>query len=208
MRNILFRILSFVQRYVWSYERNVLLRDWFYTIRTMWLSPKFKSCPKSVRFNKINVLDGMEFISIGENTGFGDGLTMTAWSGFNNQTFNPSITIGNNCWIGLYNHFSSTNKIEIGDGFLSGKWVTIVDNDHGNTDYESLLLPPARRTVVSKGPVVIGKNVWVGDKVTILSGVTIGDCAVIAANSVVTKDVPAYSVVGGIPAKVLHSSNE
>ena len=57
--------------------------------------------------------------------------------------------------------------------------------------------------IVSKGPVVIGDNVWIGDKVTVLPGVTIGDGAVIAANAVVTKDVPAYSVVAGNPAKII-----
>ena len=55
----------------------------------------------------------------------------------------------------------------------------------------------------SKGPVIIEENVWIGDKVTILPGVTVGQGAVIAANSVVSKDVPAFSVVGGIPAKVI-----
>ena len=59
------------------------------------------------------------------------------------------------------------------------------------------------RLVVSKGSVIIGNNVWIGDKATILPNVTIADGAVIAANSVVTKDVPAYSVVAGNPAKVV-----
>ena len=63
------------------------------------------------------------------------------------------------------------------------------------------------RPVVSKGSVIIGNNVWIGDKATILPNVTIGDGAVIAANSVVTKDVPAYSVVAGNPAKVIKENN-
>ena len=68
---------------------------------------------------------------------------------------------------------------------------------------------PLEREVYSKGPVIIEKNVWIGDKVTILPGVTVGQGAVIAANSVVSKDVPAFSVVGGIPAKLLKNiSNE
>lgn len=86
---------------------------------------------------------------------------------------------------------------------LIGKWVSIVDNDHGKTDRETLKLPPLKRELVSKGPIVIGDDVWIGDKVTILSGVTIGSHAVIAANAVVTKDVPAYSVVVGNPGKVV-----
>ena len=55
----------------------------------------------------------------------------------------------------------------------------------------------------SKGPVTIGNDVWIGTKCTVLSGTTIGDGAVVAANSVVTTDVPPYSIVGGVPAKVI-----
>ena len=61
--------------------------------------------------------------------------------------------------------------------------------------------------MTSKGPVIIGDNVWIGDKATILGGVTIGESVIIAANSVVTKDVPPYSVVAGIPAKVIKKMN-
>lgn len=53
----------------------------------------------------------------------------------------------------------------------------------------------------NKGDIVIGNDVWIGYEATILSGVTIGDGAIIGAKAVVTKDVPAYSVVGGVPAK-------
>ena len=56
---------------------------------------------------------------------------------------------------------------------------------------------------MSKGPITIGKNVWIGDKATILPGVTIGDGAVIAANAVVTKNVSAYNIVGGNPARII-----
>lgn len=57
-------------------------------------------------------------------------------------------------------------------------------------------------------PVKIGKNVWVGAHATILPGVTVGDNAVIAAGAVVTKDVPAFAVVGGVPAKIIKNISE
>lgn len=93
--------------------------------------------------------------------------------------------------------------ISIGNNVLTGKWVSIVDNDHGLTDRATLKLPPLDRKLVSKGEIRIGDNVWIGDKVTILSGVTIGENAVIAANSVVTKDVPPYCVAAGNPCRVV-----
>lgn len=55
----------------------------------------------------------------------------------------------------------------------------------------------------SKGDVSIGKNVWIGEKATILPGVTIGEGSIIGANSVVTKNIPPYSIACGIPAKVI-----
>ena len=62
--------------------------------------------------------------------------------------------------------------------------------------------PPIKRKIYSKGPVIIGKNVWIGDKATTLPGVTIGDGAVIGANTVVTKDVPPFCIVVGNPATI------
>ena len=95
----------------------------------------------------------------------------------------------------------------IGDNFLTGKWVTITDNSHGETTIDMLSLHPSARPVVSKGPVFSGKNVGGGEKATILPGVTIGDGAVVAANSVVNKDIPPFSVVAGVPAIVVKSDH-
>ena len=116
---------------------------------------------------------------------------------------NPLLTIGSNCSFGAYNHITCANRVNIGDSLLTGKWVTITDNSHGETDRATLEMRPQKRPITSKGTVTIGNNIWIGDKATILPGVTIGDGAVIAANAVVTKDVPAYSVVGENPAKII-----
>ena len=91
----------------------------------------------------------------------------------------------------------------IGNGVLTGRFVLITDNAHGGTAKEELVIAPASRTIVSKGEVVIGNNVWLGDKVTILPGIHIGDGAVIGANSVVTKNIPAYAVACGNPARII-----
>lgn len=151
---------------------------------------------------------GEDCITIGEGTHIGEHCILTAWkTTCAGGDFHPEIVIGKDCCFGEYNHITSTNKIIIGDNLLTGRWVTITDNSHGETDYDTLQQPPLMRLVTSKGPVIIGKDVWIGDKATILPNVTIGDGAVIAANSVVTKDVPAYSVVAGNPAKVKKENN-
>lgn len=152
-----------------------------------------------------------EYISIGEGTSFNDWIYLTAWDHYGciidgieqMQSFTPNLTIGANCHFGAFDHITCTNKITIGDGCFIGKWVTITDNSHGDTDIGCLHIQPIKRPVVSKGSVIIGRNVWIGDKATILPRVTIGDGAVIAANAVVTKDVPAYSVVAGNPARII-----
>ena len=160
-------------------------------------------CDNNVYFEKFGLLVGAKYIKIGGNSSIQKGTYLTAWDTYRNQKFNPKVEIGKECHIGAYNHITCINQIKIGDGFVSGKWVTITDNDHGSTSLDMIRIPVSCRPLVSKGPVNIGKNVWVGDKATILSGVTIGDGAVVAANSVVCKNVPAYSVVAGNPAKII-----
>ena len=163
----------------------------------------FQSCSNTVRFDNIGLIEGYKYISIGSNTSFQRDLYLTAWDQYGDQQFVPELKIGSDCFIGAWNHITCVNRIVIGNGLLTGKWVTITDNSHGTTDYKDLQIPPAKRKIYSKGPIIIGNNVWIGDKATILAGVTIGDGAVIAANSVVTKDVPPFSVVAGSPAKII-----
>lgn len=94
---------------------------------------------------------------------------------------------------------SRVNSLEIGDNSIFGERVSIHDENH--------VIGCGPEPIASRGwetaPIVIGKNVWVGSKATILQGVRIGDNAVIGANAVVTRDVPANSVAVGIPARVI-----
>lgn len=173
------------------------------SIRSMWLRCEFRHIGNKVYFLKGVHIIGAKYITIGNNSFFGKGCILTAWESYLDKKFSPHIKIGSNCNFGDYNHITATNNIIIGDGTLTGRWVTITDNSHGQTDYQSLQSPPIKRDIYSKGPVKIGNNVWIGDKATILPGVTIGDGAVIGANSLVTRDIPPYCVVGGNPAVIL-----
>ena len=115
----------------------------------------------------------------------------------------PDLRIGDNVSIGEYSHITCANKVTIGNGVLTGRFVLITDNSHGNNTKYNADIAPLAREIHSNGPVYIGDNVWIGDKVTILPNVTIGKGSIIAANAVVTKDIPDYSVAAGIPAKVI-----
>lgn len=157
-----------------------------------------------VSFKRIvNYTRGEKYFSIGKGTCFGKYAVLTAWDSYEGETFIPEVKIGENCNFGDYLHLTCINKITIGNDVLTGRWVTISDNGHGYTDYASLQIPPIKRRLSCKGSIEIGNNVWIGDKATVLSGVHIGRGCIIGANAVVTKDVPAYSVVAGNPARIV-----
>lgn len=146
---------------------------------------------------------GLKNVHIGNNTRIQSHSVLESWSKYGDQVFSPSIKIGDNCKFGEYFHLTSCNRITIGNGLLTGRFVLITDNSHGCLSMDYSDTPPISRPLESKGEVVIGNNVWLGDKVTILAGVQIGDNVIIGANSVVTKDIPSNSMAAGIPARVL-----
>lgn len=148
-------------------------------------------------------ITGAKYVNIGSCCHIGRFAIIECWDNYRGKHYSPSIKIGNKCSIGEWTHITSINQVSIGDGLLTGRYVLITDNSHGDVNIESLQIDPHMRDLTSKGPVIIGNNVWIGDKATILSGVTIGDGAVIAAGAVVTKNVPAYSVCAGVPAKII-----
>lgn len=145
-------------------------------------------------------LEGERFIELGDNVCIGRRTILTAYQ---TKNYTPEIKIGNSTAIGGNCHITAINRIEIGSNVVLGEDVTITDNAHGNMTRSELSMHPFQRTLVSKGPVLVGDNVWIGDKVTILPNVKIGSGVVIGANSVVTKDAPPHSILVGNPAKVI-----
>lgn len=111
--------------------------------------------------------------------------------------FGKNITVGKNVFINSGCCFQDQGGIEIGDDVQIGHAVVLATINHG--------LAPEKRHDMYFEPIKIGNRVWIGSNSTILPGITIGDGAVIAAGSVVTKDVPANTIVGGVPARVIKS---
>ncbi|MGC5628842.1 DapH/DapD/GlmU-related protein [Georgenia sp. Z1344] len=109
--------------------------------------------------------------------------------------FGRNIRLGRRVFINAGCRFQDQGGITIGDDCLIGHDTIIATLNHD--------LDPARRGDMKPAPVVIGTNVWIGSRATILPGVTIGDDAVVGAASVVTRDVPAGAVVVGSPARVV-----
>lgn len=106
-----------------------------------------------------------------------------------------NITLGKRVFINAGCKFQDQGGIVIGDDVLIGHNVVLATLNHG--------LAPGERKDMIPAPIVIGNNVWLGANVTVLPGVRIGDDAVVAAGAVVTKDVPAGAIVGGVPAKMI-----
>lgn len=157
---------------------------------------------KNSRTEKDTTFIHPQYMSIGDNTRLSRHSYLEV-PHLHDDAGSPYLQIGNNCSFGEYNHISALNSVKIGNGVLTGRNIIIIDNNHGRTTGQDLLISPTRRPIISNGPIIIGDNVWICDKATILSNVTIGDGAIIAANSVVTKDVPAYAVVAGSPARII-----
>ncbi|MBQ9632508.1 MAG: sugar O-acetyltransferase [Lachnospiraceae bacterium] len=109
--------------------------------------------------------------------------------------FGQNIHLGKHVTLNAGVTMQDQGGIYIGDDTLIGHHVVLATLNHD--------LDPAKRASLIPGPIRIGKKVWIGSNATILSGVTIGDGAVVAAGAVVSKDVPANTVVGGIPARVI-----
>lgn len=151
---------------------------------------------------KIHVLGG-DNITIGDNFYCYWGQRFETYSIHNEQNYSPRIIIGNNVSINPDCHIGAVNLVELQDGVLLASRVFITDHFHGDTSLNSLKIPPQERVLVSKGPVIIKKNAWLGEGVSVMPGVTIGENAIIGANSVVTKDIPNNAVAAGVPARVI-----
>ena len=134
---------------------------------------------------------------------------IAAYTGAGNTThFQPEIRIGRSARLSDNVHIACIDRVTIGDHLLCGSGVLISDHAHGSyrgtgtgTAASDPATPPAQRPLVSAGPVLIGDNVWLGDRVTVLAGAVLGDGCIVGANSVVTGVIPPQTIAVGAPAK-------
>ena len=148
-----------------------------------------------IQMAKINSLKGRIEIDLFSDAKCRIGnFLMTAGPFYIKCTDKAEITIGDNCFFNHNCSLTAAENIVIGNQCMFANNFVVVDHDRDRKDGKIL------KELVS-APVKIGNNVWCGANVTVLKGVTIGDGAVIAAGSVVNRDVAAYSVVAGVPAR-------
>lgn len=136
---------------------------------------------------------------IGNNTSVGAYSRLEISMTFND--LGKHIHIGDHVGIGQFACLGGAGGLTIGDNCIIGPYLSCHPENHNFGDDSTLI----KNQGVSRKGIKIGQNCWIGAKVTILDGVTVGDNCVIAAGAVVTKDMPANSVIGGVPAKVIKS---
>jgi acetyltransferase-like isoleucine patch superfamily enzyme len=144
-----------------------------------------------------NVLEALDEdrLRIGANTLLEPGVWITAPG-------DARVTIGSGTFLNLGVMIAAMELVEIGDHCMFANGCFVTDANHRFSDPE---LPVTWQGFTTKGPTRVGDNVWCGAHVVITSGVTIGERCVIGANSVVTEDLPPYSIAAGAPAKVLRT---
>lgn len=131
---------------------------------------------------------------------YGSGFVFDPNDHFSYQT----ISVGNDVYIGPGANFSaSVSSITLGNKIMFGPNVTIMGGDHNTSVVGAYMFDVKEKLPENDLPVVVEDDVWVGCGAIILKGVTIETGAIVAAGALVTKSVPAYSIVGGVPAKVI-----
>lgn len=154
---------------------------------------------KSTIFNP-DILQGMRFTSIGKKTYIQPGLWLLALKIGDDD---PILKIGSNVYVGRYAHIVSVHSVVICDNVLIADKVYISDNLH---EFSRIDMPIKDQPVLFKNTVTIHEGAWLGENVCII-GASVGKNSVVAANSVVTKDVPDYTVVAGTPARIIKIYN-
>jgi acetyltransferase-like isoleucine patch superfamily enzyme len=191
--------MSFISKYgFWGSVR--LAKSLLYT-KLFFPKAKIIRLPFDIR-NKKNIEIGINFI-----TGYGCRIEAHPV----NESNKKILKIGDNVQINDYVHIACSESVHIGNDVLIASKVFITDLNHGNysgssTEHDHPESKPAERKLITK-PVYIEDKVWIGESVSVLPGVTIGRGAVIGSLSLVNKDIPAYTIAAGVPARVIKKFN-
>jgi len=164
------------------------------------LKSKLGSYKSFINIGNDVIFQNPHCLHFGVGVGIGNQSCFLPLTNYAGLTYNPKITIGDRCSIGIRNSFACIDRIKIGNDVLFAGFVHLTDHSHG---YEKIDEPIVKQQLISKGPIIIEDQCWLGFGCEILSGVRIGRHSIVAARSVVTKDVPPYSVVAGNPARVV-----
>jgi acetyltransferase-like isoleucine patch superfamily enzyme len=169
------------------------LREGSAVLRAQWYLRGASRVPTTVR------LYGRPLVNNGGTLTVGDRVRLSATVATTELAIAPgaTLTIGEQTFINYGTSISASESVTIGPRCNIGTYCMIMDNNFHRLEPDRRTEPPP------SAPVQIGENVWLGGRVIVLPGVTIGDHSVVAAGSVVTRDVPERTVVAGVPARLV-----
>lgn len=198
-------VMSWPLAFLWNAKVSAFFNALRDSVYSCIVSHRLKGAEGLNVYGRPVMISGAEHIRVGKNVTICRLARIDAVTFYPNtgQTFTPDFEIGDNAVIQVSCHIGCINKVRIGKYTTIAARTLVTDHTHGTVEEDNLELPPRHRKLYSKGPVIIGDYVMIGEGCAIMPGVTIGDHAVIGANSVVTKDIPPYSVACGNPAKVI-----
>lgn len=192
--------MTALKKLVWTYGYWGLLRLMLDYLHTRLLFPDARMVRRPV------YVRGKANIRWGKRLTTGVGVRLDVFCSDAEQR----LLFGDDVQLNDYVHIGVIERVEIGNDVLIASKVFISDHNHGGySDFiaeSEPFVPPLRRPLVAK-PVCIGDRVWIGEQVCILPGVKIGEGAIVGAGSVVTRDVPANSIVAGNPARIIRVFN-
>lgn len=161
---------------------------------------KYKELGPRAFVSKPLRLNGTRYMRIGKNAI----VQTSSWLiALKIDEHDPELVIGEGCALGDFNHIAAVRRVVFGKSVLTANGVYVSDNVHG---FEDIHTPIMDQPVKFKAEVHIGDGTWIGENVCIV-GARIGKNCVIGANSVVTKDIPDFSVAVGSPARVIKQFN-
>lgn len=144
----------------------------------------------------VHIDKGVEFMRFPKNIFIKDEVVVKEGVKICSCNKEATITVGERTTLGYHTFIFASEKIEIGNDCLIAPFVYVVDSNHSISKKSYINQQPNETAAIK-----IGNDVWIASNVTILKGVTIGDGAVVAANSVVNKSIPNQEIWGGSPAK-------
>jgi lipopolysaccharide O-acetyltransferase len=187
----LFELLNRVQYLLWRVQTR------------LWYALGFKRIGrKSVIMGNLTY-QSPQFIEIGKGVRIGPGCRLEAYPGYAGQTSSPSLVLKDGAVLQHKVHVYCRESVEIGENSLIASGCMITDNNHGMVPGER---PYVDQPLIAR-PTVLESNVWLGEHVCVLAGSRIGAHSIIGCNSVVSGEIPPFSIAAGCPAKVLKKYN-
>lgn len=195
---LFFKAVEFIRglRIIFSLKRPRLL---FFGAGVKLRNTSFIRFSDGVYIGEHVYLDGLgkEGLSIGSNSNIGSFSRLVVSA--NLADLGSHIHIGKNVGIGSFSSIGGSGGVDIGNDTIIGQYLSLHPENHTFSDPDTLI----RKQGTIRKAITIGSNCWLGAKVTVLAGVSIGDNAVVGAGAVVTKDIPANAIAVGNPAKVV-----